>query len=173
MIKKIHHMRYMLMCLLALSACITANTSTVSITPPQVVDSGVVMSLDLHHCDTNNTMMDMSSSSPDLLAPDLQPVIDLALLLLPLGAFCHNADTCASGYCANSFDKLGVCCNSRCVGGCMSCALEGKVGTCSPVAAGSSDPHSGCANQGIGSCGHNGLCNGTGGCESYKCDGGT
>jgi hypothetical protein len=48
-----------------------------------------------------------------------------------LGLTCTTGSQCASGFCVG-----GVCCDTACNGGCGSCNLSGKVGTCSPVAAG-------------------------------------
>ena len=48
------------------------------------------------------------------------------------GGVCGATSQCASGLTCVS----GVCCNSACTGACSSCNLAGKVGTCSPVAAG-------------------------------------
>jgi hypothetical protein len=41
---------------------------------------------------------------------------------------CTTGPQCASGFCVD-----GVCCDTACNGSCVSCALTGKVGTCSPV----------------------------------------
>lgn len=82
--------------------------------------------------------------------------------LAPAGAKCAGPGDCQSGHCSD-----GTCCDSDCAGACMSCNVTGKVGTCSPVPAGSSDPHGICADQGVTTCGHDGYCNGTGGCEYY------
>jgi hypothetical protein len=48
-----------------------------------------------------------------------------------LGLPCTSGSQCASGSCAN-----GVCCNVACNDGCGACNLPGKVGTCSPIGAG-------------------------------------
>ena len=78
-----------------------------------------------------------------------------------LGA-CSRNEQCFSGNCVD-----GVCCNTACKGPCVSCAITGRVGTCSPVSVGSLDPHAVCVDQGASSCGHDGTCDGQGGCILY------
>jgi hypothetical protein len=82
----------------------------------------------------------------------------------PIGrtAICLSNDDCASGFCSD-----GVCCNVACEGGCVSCALPNRIGTCTPVEAGNLDPRGVCADQGVASCGTNGRCDGNGGCGLY------
>jgi hypothetical protein len=80
----------------------------------------------------------------------------------PLGAVCGDASECASGSCAD-----GVCCNLPCSGACFSCNQVGKMGACSPTAAGSPDPHGVCKSEPRAGCGMSGTCNGQGGCAKY------
>ena len=47
------------------------------------------------------------------------------------GLSCTSSAQCVTGFCVN-----GVCCDSACNNGCGACNLSGKVGTCSPIAAG-------------------------------------
>jgi MYXO-CTERM domain-containing protein len=80
------------------------------------------------------------------------------------GAACTLAATCASGFCAD-----GVCCKTACVAPCTACALAitGKAsGTCAPVLVGK-DPRGDCTDDGTPACTKDGLCDGTGACESY------
>ena len=72
------------------------------------------------------------------------------------------AGECASGSCTD-----GVCCNLACSGPCVSCNQVGKMGECSPAAAGSPDPHGLCQAEPRASCGLSGTCNGQGGCAKY------
>jgi hypothetical protein len=81
------------------------------------------------------------------------------------GANCKANADCASGFCAD-----GVCCNVACQGGCVSCALPGRVGTCWPVDPGAPDPRAICKDQGAPSCGTTGACDGFGGCEKYAAE---
>ncbi len=67
---------------------------------------------------------------------------------------CSAGSECCSGYCVD-----GVCCNSSCIGTCVSCNLAGGVGTCSYVPSGQ-DPSEEC--YGTGTCG--GTCN-SGACQ--------
>jgi hypothetical protein len=75
---------------------------------------------------------------------------------------CTEDAECISGNCVD-----GVCCNTACQGPCVSCALPGKLGACSPVAAGMRDPRALCVDEGAPSCGHDGTCDGLGGCGLY------
>jgi hypothetical protein len=81
------------------------------------------------------------------------------------GASCSTNSECASGACA---DK--VCCNVACQGGCVSCALPGRMGTCWPIDQGVPDPRGACKDQGAPSCGSTGTCDGFGGCELYAAE---
>jgi hypothetical protein len=83
------------------------------------------------------------------------------LCRLPLGAACDSASECATGFCAQ-----GVCCSTACTATCMSCALVGTAGTCTPVPAGN-DPLNQCVNQSPATCGTDGACNGAGACRLY------
>ena len=67
------------------------------------------------------------------------------------GADCTSNDTCDSGFCV-----AGVCCNTACEGGCQTCAAAGSVGTCTPLAEGSS-------------CGDGDACNGEEVCQAGTC----
>ncbi|MEA2697387.1 MAG: hypothetical protein QOI66_1658, partial [Myxococcales bacterium] len=82
-----------------------------------------------------------------------------------VGEACDNLNQCGSGNC--SPDK--VCCDTACAGACTACteALTGqKNGTCAPVQAGK-DPKDNCAADDPKSCGHDGTCDGKGGCRYY------
>jgi Cellulose binding domain len=79
------------------------------------------------------------------------------------GMPCTSAAMCTSGYC-----EQGVCCNTGCAAACVACNLTGKVGTCSPVAAGTAPtPATQCTDMGSTTCGTDGKCNGAGACRSY------
>jgi hypothetical protein len=81
------------------------------------------------------------------------------------GATCKVGTDCASGFCAD-----GVCCNVACAGGCVSCALPNRLGTCWPIDQGVPDPRAVCKDQGAPSCGTTGQCDGYGGCEKYAAE---
>jgi hypothetical protein len=91
------------------------------------------------------------------------------------GLFCLNglcgrhlpAPCTADAECASGFCSEGVCCNGPCQGACVSCALPGKFGVCSPVDPGTPDPRRVCQDQGAATCGMNGQCDGAGGCQKY------
>ncbi|HMF39870.1 MAG TPA: hypothetical protein VKQ32_04195 [Polyangia bacterium] len=82
--------------------------------------------------------------------------------LKPNGAVCTANSECKSTFCAD-----GVCCNVACKGACISCNQPGRGGTCWPVDAGGSDPHSVCAVQAPATCGTTGACDGFGGCAKF------
>ena len=81
------------------------------------------------------------------------------------GQPCTKDTGCISNHCVDR-----VCCNSGCTGACTACNLPGRLGTCLPVDAGKPDPRALCKDQGTASCGHNGTCDGVGGCASYARD---
>jgi hypothetical protein len=89
-----------------------------------------------------------------------------------IGQTCKANNECASYFCVD-----GVCCNSACTGLCSSCALPNAPGRCTVVPAGVPDPRAGagitdparaCIDQGVGSCGNNGRCDGKGACQRYE-----
>ena len=82
-----------------------------------------------------------------------------------IGGHCDTSDDCILGFCA---DK--VCCNVACQGACVACNLPGRLGTCWPVDSGKPDPRAICTDKGAPSCGHNGTCDGVGGCANYVKD---
>jgi hypothetical protein len=78
------------------------------------------------------------------------------------GAGCLAASDCTSNNCVE-----GVCCDGPCDTACNSCNQMGSVGMCSPVAAGAADPRGRCMDQGVATCGTDGLCDGAGACARY------
>jgi hypothetical protein len=81
---------------------------------------------------------------------------------LGIAAKCARDSECTSGFCTDGF-----CCNLPCLGPCVSCAMPGKLGTCSALPAGVFSPFGACVDQGAASCGMNGRCDGSGGCAHY------
>ena len=73
----------------------------------------------------------------------------------PIGALCDRNSQCSGP----SICAQGRCCASACNTSCMSCNVEGSVGTCSPVRAGAPDPAGMCQNTGCST-----GCDGRGGC---------
>ena len=78
------------------------------------------------------------------------------------GQLCGDATECESSQCVD-----GVCCESACAGPCLACNLPSSPGQCLKVAAGASDPRDTCKDLGPALCSTNGLCDGTGACQSY------
>jgi hypothetical protein len=87
------------------------------------------------------------------------------------GQACTANDQCQTGFCVD-----GVCCDTACSGRCEFCAQPNARGTCSQVRAGAPDPRAAagitdparvCVDQGVGTCGTNGRCDGRGGCQRY------
>ena len=120
----------------------------------------------------------------DCVAPDT--CVNNSCGLKVSGAACTSASQCQSGFCTE-----GVCCNSACAdaasgGLCKTCRGTGtsRVGTCSNVDSGASDPKSRCvkSDASTGDCSNDGTCNGSGacrpssssaGCRQEGCVGGT
>jgi hypothetical protein len=81
----------------------------------------------------------------------------------PTGATCASGAECNSTFCTEGF-----CCDKACSGTCQSCAVAGKQGTCSSIAAGSPPVvASQCLNQGATSCGTDGTCDGSNNCRLF------
>ena len=77
------------------------------------------------------------------------------------GTACGSAGACQSGFCVD-----GVCCESACGGTCMTCNGVGTVGQCTAAVPGT-DVRNDCAADPVSSCGHDGTCDGAGGCRNY------
>jgi hypothetical protein len=73
------------------------------------------------------------------------------------GLACSDGTECSSGFCVD-----GMCCDTACTQKCYSCS----TGSCKPIA-----PHvkseEDCPAALTTSCGNNGACDGSGGCEKY------
>jgi hypothetical protein len=78
------------------------------------------------------------------------------------GLSCTAANQCALNNCVD-----GVCCDTSCVGACVSCALSGSMGKCTNVPANNADPRGVCSDQHPAACATNGKCDGMGHCASY------
>ncbi len=70
------------------------------------------------------------------------------------GANCNKNSQCTNGNCIS-----GICCHTACSGTCLTCA----TGLCKPVAAGGSS--GGACAVDSAACGHDGNCDGNGGCR--------
>ena len=79
----------------------------------------------------------------------------------PPGAACTAGSECASTICAQN-----VCCATTCTGTCKSCSVPGSEGQCISAASGT-DPLDQCGDQGGGTCGTDGTCDGAGACRFY------
>ena len=77
------------------------------------------------------------------------------------GVPCRDGVECGTGYCED-----GVCCDRYCGGLCVSCIVQGSVGTCTPAEIGT-DPRDQCPDEGASSCGRDGACDGVGACRNY------
>ena len=79
------------------------------------------------------------------------------------GEECSCALQCESGFCAD-----GVCCETACSGACLSCAVTGSMGTCTPTPAGAAPRDPGqCRAESESTCGLDGTCDGAGQCRSH------
>jgi hypothetical protein len=81
-----------------------------------------------------------------------------------LGQGCTSGAECASGFCVD-----GACCAAASCGACQACsmAFTGQAsGTCADVAVGKTHATD-CAVEAPTTCGHDGTCDGEGGCRNY------
>ena len=78
------------------------------------------------------------------------------------GKPCGSNNECLSGFCTD-----GVCCHTACAEACWSCSVQGSVGTCTAADFGS-DPRNECPDDGVASCGRDGMCDGSGACRRYS-----
>lgn len=104
-----------------------------------------------------NADVNVGSDPTAVVPPDAAP----PPAPLPLGRRCASGADCASGSCTD-----GVCCGSACTALCYACNQPGLEGTCLPIAAGQ-DPGGECAQDPPATCGHDGTCDGSGGCRRY------
>ena len=115
-------------------------------------------------CDGNlacKTSCTVATTTTDCLAPN--SCNGTTCGKKPTGASCAVAGECNSGFCSQS-----TCCDKDCSGTCQSCALAGKVGTCSLIPAGTAPAvASQCLNQGTQTCGTDGTCDGSGACRRF------
>ncbi len=82
-----------------------------------------------------------------------------------VGTGCAANGECALGFCSPD----GVCCTAACAGACQACtkALTGQPdGTCASTQLGL-DPRNDCSTDAASTCGHDGTCDGKGGCHFY------
>jgi hypothetical protein len=101
-------------------------------------------------------------TTSDVCLPGFNCENQTCKLKRPLGQSCSSAAQCGSGICSG-----GVCCNIACDDKiCLSCAVPGKLGTCSPAPAGE-DPGDRCPTEPAASCGRDGVCDGTGKCRLH------
>jgi hypothetical protein len=79
-----------------------------------------------------------------------------------LGDSCACDKQCGSGHCVD-----GVCCNDVCANGCKTCSSPSAPGMCVNRAVG--DPARGtyCPTTPVSTCGTDGMCDGSGGCQKY------
>jgi len=81
------------------------------------------------------------------------------------GEPCGTGGTCQSGLtCAD-----GICCDTACQGTCSACNLAGRLGTCSPVPAGTppATGHGACGPDDPSTCQKDGTCDGAGACRLH------
>jgi hypothetical protein len=110
-------------------------------------------------CKTSCTV---ATTTADCLAPNSCQAATLTCGKKQAGASCGTGNECISTFCSQ-----GVCCDKDCSGTCQSCALTGKVGTCSLVPAGAAPVAGQCPAGPVLTCGFNGLCDGSGNCQDF------
>jgi len=124
-----------------------------------VCTAGVQQPCEPYVCGTNGQCLTSCSTNADCNGANV--CTGGACSKRPTGMDCSGDAECLSGAC-----NQGVCCNVPCEGTCMSCAVTGARGTCTPVPVGQ-DPLAQCPDMGQSSCGTDGVCNGVGGCRFY------
>jgi hypothetical protein len=145
-------------------------TLTANLTPPRTCDGvghcGTVLGArcDPFLCDgvaLCKTSCTVGTSTADCLSPN--SCLGTTCGKKQTGVSCGIAAECNSGFCSQGF-----CCDKDCSGTCQSCALTGKVGTCSLVSAGTPPVvASQCATQAASTCGTDGTCDGSGACRLF------
>ena len=138
----------------------TCDGSGACVTPP-VINCGAFI------C-KNNVCLNTCTADTDCVSPNT--CVNNSCGKKANGATCSAANQCQSNFCTE-----GVCCDTACSDGatgglCKSCKVTGKVGTCSPVSAGSADPKQKCvaSNAGTGDCSNDGTCDGKGACRPWS-----
>ncbi len=102
-------------------------------------------------------------AAADLIVPAMDVAqdasADVQMPPLKLGVKCSLASDCESGHCVE-----GLCCDSACTGGCLTCATATQLGRCAPRPAYATPRDSSCTRQAVSTCGRTGFCDGSGGC---------
>jgi hypothetical protein len=125
----------------------------------------IVLGITVSACNVSSSGLDLSATNEDA-EPVEVPKADAAIEdpeRPALGQSCKRNDQCENGFCVQ-----GVCCDSACNAGCVSCALKDSVGKCSPVPMGSVPKvANACPVEGETTCGFDGMCDGVGGCRRH------
>lgn len=102
-----------------------------------------------------------SLDGPTTDGDDDGDAVEASRALRRTGERCLSNVQCGTGHCAS-----GVCCEEACQETCRACDLDGHVGTCTLVPAGT-DPGGQCAIEAVSTCGRAGGCDGRGACVLY------
>jgi hypothetical protein len=107
-------------------ACATCNlANSVGTCSPVAVANPGDPSCSPYVCDGTSRLCPGSCSNSLQCATGFNCVAGACVPVKPNAAACTADSQCASGFCTD-----GVCCNSRCAGGCQACDVAGAVGTC-------------------------------------------
>jgi hypothetical protein len=150
------------------TVCASQSCSGSTFTPSRSCDgTGVCKTVSSslctpYTCDTTlNACKTTCAATTDCASPNTCNTTTNSCGLLSTGATCTADAMCNSGHCAQ-----GVCCATTCTANCSSCAIAGSIGTCIAVPAGQ-DPLNQCTDATAATCGTNGFCDGSGGCQKY------
>jgi hypothetical protein len=150
------------------TVCAAQSCSGSTFTPARTCDgTGVCKTVSSslctpYACDTTlNACKSSCGATTDCASPNTCNTTTSSCGLLSTGATCTADAMCNSGHCAQ-----GVCCATICTANCSSCAIAGSLGTCIAVPAGQ-DPLNQCTDATAATCGTNGFCDGSGGCQKY------
>jgi len=146
------------------TVCVQQSCAGSTYTPPRTCNgTGTCQMTTTQSCGTyvcaTNVCKTSCSVDADCAAPNV--CVMGACTKKPTSFTCNAGTECMTGLC-----QQGICCATACTGTCQSCAVAGNLGACTNVPTGT-DPLGQCNDQGMNSCGTDGMCDGAGGCRRY------
>src|SRR4029079_10102887 len=144
------------------TTCVAASCTGATFTPARTCDgTGTCQTTTTSSCGTYvcaaNVCRTCGMADADCAAPNV--CVMGACTKKPTGFPCAAGGDCMTGLC-----KQESCGAPTCTGTCRSCAVAGNLGTCTNVPTGT-DPLGQCTDQGMNTCGNDGMCDGAGRCR--------